>query len=259
MFVDPYIASNSIKLASSSHQATFPWRKLCCKYPGKWWTQKDIAGNDCSQLNANNCFFLFSLSLSLSHFIYVCMNHLIYILHAVCMYISYIQKILKKLFVMSFLQKHHNIIVFQARFVDLHTTYQAQKHTGDEISLSTAGHTSASAPSTSTSHANISRYPPVIQSNIGWKSPLSYAIYKSCGFSMAMLFLSWKAKGTLFTSLNPGILDQDDQVKATLENSPSSFATRKRNSRCFIEIPRFPQLISIHNLLFKHNCMPSPL
>lgn len=171
------------------------------------------------------------------------------------MSIFYIHKIINiRTFCDVFLQKHHNIIVFQARFVDLNTTYQAQKHTGDEISLSTAGYTSASAP-----WANISRYPPVIQSNIGWKSPLSYAIYKNCGFSMAMLFLAWRARGTLFTSLNPGILDQNDQVKATSENSPSSFATRKRNSRCFIEIPRFPQLISIHDLLFKHNCSLSPL
>ena len=28
MFVDPYIASNSIQLVSSSHQATFPWRNF---------------------------------------------------------------------------------------------------------------------------------------------------------------------------------------------------------------------------------------
>ena len=98
----------------------------------------------------------------------------------------------------------------------------------------------------------MSRYPPVIQYNIGWKSPLSYAIYRDCGFSMAMLFLAWRARGTLFTSLNPGILDQDDQVKATSENSPSSFATKKRNSRCFIEIPRFPQLISIHIIYYSN-------
>lgn len=53
--------------------------KLCCRYPGKWWTQKRIAGNDSSQLNVNKCFFLLSLSLSLFS-IYVCMNHLIYLI-----------------------------------------------------------------------------------------------------------------------------------------------------------------------------------
>ena len=125
--------------------------KLCCKYPGKWWTQKDIAGNDCSQLNANNCFFLFSLSLSLLS-LHICVyeSSYIYLTCSVYVYILY-PKNPEKTFCDVFLQKHHNIIVFQARFVDLHTTYQAQKHTGDEISLSTAGHTSASAPSTSTS------------------------------------------------------------------------------------------------------------
>lgn len=120
---------------------------------------------------------------------------------------------------------YRNCIVFQARFVDLNTPYQAQKHTGDEISLSTAGYTSALWTSTSiqtsknmcSKHKIPSKYPPVIQSNIGWKSPLSYTstIYQKnvdvlC-HSMAMLFLSWRAKGTLFKSLNPGILDQADQ------------------------------------------------
>ena len=147
MFVDPYIASNSIQLISSSHQATFPWRNFAANIQANGGHKKSIAGNDCSQLNANNCFFLFSLSLLTSYmFVWI----ILYLICGVYVYILYPKKH-KYTFCDVFLQKHHNIIVFQARSVDLNTTYQAQQHTGDEISLSTAGYTSASAPWTSTS------------------------------------------------------------------------------------------------------------